>query len=665
MKKKDNNRINEELEEGEFPVGACWDDAREEHESEKPIKSRTVMVPKVQNMDNYLIKHYKNYIIQELNQRLADGEITEIVGVPVKSERILPAECCFRRFSYWRLNQCDFLIDIELRMELRIETAAGIDTEFFSFYVELWFSFCDDNEECAFDRFGLLEDMPEHDGAWKLDKYLVPILRQDEIDEYAEEIWFARYPEAAKDQKLRRPLALIEKMNLSVISLPLYKRSDTRCILFFREGTILIQPDRAPGEHDAPPPFEEHVPANTIVVNTHAEGGLGNDLDLYHECIHYEWHYLFYRLQDMHNNDMQQLKKVCRSSIKNKDTADPTYFMEYQARYGSYGLMLPKSFMLETVDSLYKDAYEGKRKDGYFDHDGRRYEYIARKIAGEYNLSKAGVRGRMIQLGYAAAFGSLNYVDGRYITPFAFSDTGNCSKDATYVIDRKNISLLYRKDKDFQKIMQSGKFAYVDGHVVYCESDNVIVASGVARLSGWANAHIDRVSLRFSKTYVNEHHYTYAFGQMNCREAVENAFKFLDLSGSMTLKDRQNAADRMVEEMPMSFHGALAYIMKGRCTVDELVKRIPISRSTLLRLRTEERKQYNLDQIIAICIGLHLPPWMSEILLERARLSVKRTGPYAYYGIILDCFYMDTIQDVQEFIKENGLDPLQLNFDTE
>ena len=186
-----------------------------------------------------------------------------------------------------------------------------------------------------------------------------------------------------------------------------------------------------------------------------------------------------------------------------------------------------------------------------------------------------------------------------------------------------------------------------------------------ARLSGWANAHIDRVSLRFSKTYTGDHRYVYTFGQMNSKEAVENAFKFLDLSGKMTIKDMQRAADRLVDEMPLSFHGALAYIMKGRCTVDELVGRIPISRSTLLRLRTEERKQYNLDQVVAICVGLHLPPWLSDILLDRAHLTVKRYGPLAYYGIILDCFYMDTIQDVQDFVKNSGFDPLQLNFDAE
>ena len=209
MKKKDDILLEEELEE-ESTAAASEDEEDEDSAPEKPRKPKTVLVPKVQNMDDYLMKHYKSYIIQELNKRLVDGEISEIVGVPVKSERIIPGECCFRRFSYWRLNQYDFLIDIDLRMELRVQTPAGVDTDFFSFYVELWFSFCEDEEECEFERIGLLEGKPDHEGNWKLDKYLVPILRRDEIDEYAEEIWAERYPDAAKDQKLRRPHALTD-----------------------------------------------------------------------------------------------------------------------------------------------------------------------------------------------------------------------------------------------------------------------------------------------------------------------------------------------------------------------------------------------------------------------------------------------------------------------
>ena len=100
-------------------------------------------------------------------------------------------------------------------------------------------------------------------------------------------------------------------------------------------------------------------------------------------------------------------------------------------------------------------------------------------------------------------------------------------------------------------------------------------------------------------------------------------------------------------------------------TVEELEKRIPLSRRQILRLRTEDRKKYELDQVVAICIGLNLPPWLSEILLDKAGLSVKRYGTYGYYGTILDCFYMDTIKEVQTFLSDNGYDPLKLKFDPE
>ena len=148
---------------------------------------------------------------------------------------------------------------------------------------------------------------------------------------------------------------------------------------------------------------------------------------------------------------------------------------------------------------------------------------------------------------------------------------------------------------------------------------------------------------------------------MNSEEALKQHFKFLDANSTMSIRDMEGLKDKMMEEMPVSFHGTLTYIMKGRVKVEELVERIHISRSTLLRLRTEERKQYDLDQIVAICVGLHLPPWLSEILLDKAGLTVKRYGPKGYYGTILDCFFMDTIEEVQAFLKENGFDQLKLN----
>ena len=624
-------------------------------------KEKIVMVPRVQNMDNYIIKHYKPYMLQEINRRLAEGKIQSIIKQPVKSEQILPGECCFRRFNYWRLTATDFWITVDLRIELRIETPAGEDTDFFWFSVRFWFSFANDEEECEFENITSLEEKEEFEGCWKLDKYLVPVLRRDEIDQYSEAMWERFYPEAAKDPKLRNPRDLASKMGLSIIELRLYKRGSIKSIIFFRESKVLVQPERNPGEHDDPPPVEVTVPANTIVLNGQSGSSHNFDLDIYHECIHYDWHYLFYRLQDMHNNDIQQIRIVKKTALKEQDAVNPIEFMEQQARYGAYGLMMPVTFMRETINTMYKVSFSNKRNNGNFDHDGRRYEVIARNISSNYALAKACIRARMIQLGYTAARGALNYVDGRYITPFAFSELENSSGNETYVVDRKTVMQLYKTDKQFQQIMQTGHFAYVDGHVVHCDSANILHTYEGTRLSAWANAHIDRVSLRFTKKYIGSHSYTYTFGQLNNEEAVKNSFRFLDLNGSMTLKEAEYAKNKLMEDMPLSFHGALAYIMKGRMTVDELVKRIPISRNTLLRLRTEDRKNYNLDQIIAICIGLNLPPWLSEVLLDKAGLSVKRFGAYGYYGTILDCFYMDTIQEVQEFLQKNGYDQLALN----
>lgn len=56
MKKKDDILMEEELEEEEeSQVAASTDEEDEDSEPEKPRKPKTILVPKVQNMDDYLM----------------------------------------------------------------------------------------------------------------------------------------------------------------------------------------------------------------------------------------------------------------------------------------------------------------------------------------------------------------------------------------------------------------------------------------------------------------------------------------------------------------------------------------------------------------------------------------------------------------------------------
>lgn len=68
-----------------------------------------------------------------------------------------------------------------------------------------------------------------------------------------------------------------------------------------------------------------------------------------------------------------------------------------------------------------------------------------------------------------------------------------------------------------------------------------------------------------------------------------------------------------------------------------------------------------MDQVVALCIGLHLPPWLSCELTARAGLTLRDIPEHRAYRYILDCLFMDRTEDVQRFLKKNKLEPLNLN----
>ena len=122
-----------------------------------------------------------------------------------------------------------------------------------------------------------------------------------------------------------------------------------------------------------------------------------------------------------------------------------------------------------------------------------------------------------------------------------------------------------------------------------------------------------------------------------------------------------------MESLPGSFGAALVYLMEnadgGRVTLDELAARAQISTRTLRRYRNETDIGYDPDVVVALCIALHLPPWLSRLMLEKAGFAVRSYGPRGWYGEILDCCFMDTIPEVQAYLKRAGYPELKLQKD--
>lgn len=139
-------------------------------------------------------------------------------------------------------------------------------------------------------------------------------------------------------------------------------------------------------------------------------------------------------------------------------------------------------------------------------------------------------------------------------------------------------------------------------------------------------------------------------------------FSFAHNADTLSSQEKLLAMSRTLDALPNSFHDSLTHLMKqAHMTIEELEEQAFLSRRTISRLRTEERNGYSLDQVIAICVALHLPPWLSREMIKRAGFILRLTKQHLAYQFILDCLFMDSVSDVQKFLVESGCQQLRLS----
>ena len=628
-----------------------------------PMQTR--MVPVLQDFVRCVRERYAAPILREMNRRLAEGELSLLLGRAVVSERISAKDLKIGEVTCWRLNRTDFLADIDLEVNLTAEEDGRDIPRAVPFCLTLWF--CTE-EGFAFEaqELHLAADRPERT-FWKLDNYLVPILRNDEIETGADNLWSDRLPEV-KDPKERSARALAEKLGLAVLELPLYSQKHTRSILFFQDGTVSVHAEIQPGETDVPLSVPMPVRAGTIVLNTRAKYKCRQrSLEIYHECIHYEWHLLFYRLQKLMTTNPLEIRYTAVQGAGCQSAATSLRQMENHANRGSEALLLPQGVFRPRAWRLYQQASANPYETGYQNHPGFRWERVILRLANEFNdAPRTEVRARLVRMGQVSARGAVNYIDGRYITPFAFTEEHVPGKEATLVISRKAMTDLYHRNGEFRRLMGRGDYVWADGHVCINDPQYLRATKDGARLTSWANAHADLCCILFEKVWLQEsEEAVWLFGTLKSSEEYNREYdSFLTRRTGLSARERLDRRNRLVQELPVSFPDALVYLMENRAegalTTEKLAAAAQVSPKTVQRYRNDSRACYSPDIVVALCIALHLPPWLSRLMLDKAGIAVQSYGPRGHYGEILDCCFMDTIPEVQQYLRSVGYPALKL-----
>ena len=651
----------------------CEDEQIRDMEEEMPEEAgpcKTWTIPRVRDFESLLRERFFPDILAQMNEYLCRGDLSAALETPVVSRHISPAACRLTSCDCYRLNRTDFLADLLLRVELTLQEKGRDVTENRAFCLTLWFS--TGEEGFTFETEGICraENRPER-SLIPLDRHLVPRLHREEVENEAERMLEAWLPGVPPEGRTAEKLAAA--LGLQLRSLRLHGRKGVRAMLLFRDAEVAVQPEMAPGEEEVPPPRPVRVEANTVILNTAERHWDGLPLDIFHECIHAEWHLLFYRLQKLLTTCDGDVPVRRVQNSTGKRPADPLHWMEQHARQGALALLLPRRTTLETARRRFQAASADPSPGQYYNHAGFRWKKVIEGI--QADLSNAGeivalavVRRRLVSLGFLSARGAVNYVDGRYITPFAFTAEYSEKGRETFVICRREMMELYRRSRPFREQMSRGDFAFVDGHVCLNDAEYVRKTRKGTRLTAWANAHVDVCCLPFDREYIRDRESILLFGALESSEEYNRAYnRYLDRRMTRTAEQRAARRNELMRGMPNNFSDALRYVMEnrdgGRVTVEELAADAQVSTRTIERYRRADQPAYQEDKLIALCIALHLPPWLSRALLGKARVIVTSHGPRGYVGEILDCCFMDTVDEVQTYLEENGYPRLRLQDD--
>ncbi len=483
-----------------------------------------------------------------------------------------------------------------------------------------------------------------------MDEYLVPILSRSDIEKLAEKIIGRIVPEGLEDPEYLRMMTFTESLGLKIVYLPLYKRPQTTSILFFHAGKVKIV--RGIGTK-----FEKvetvEVTENTIVINTLS--GQNEREAVFHECFHYIVHRFFYKLQKLYHNDVVYIEQTRPVETKKNTKRNPIEWIEWQANYGSMCLQMPYTlldrYILDKRWSLINSCA----------HDGYKFELICRELADKFHVRPFQLRNRMIWMGYSAAKGALNYVDGRFIEPFAF-DEKRCKGKQTFVISTDEMIMEYVRNSEFRKLIDSGNYIHVDGHICINDPEYVVWHGDQLRLTKWANAHVDKCCLRFEKTYLKEINSKYVFGQLNSDVSYnEKSLIFYIENNPEAVAKKAEQIAKVMAKLPGSFSETLkAHMKRLGYTISELAESAMLSDATIKRMRNEDR-DFILDQILAVCFGMKLEPEYSLDLIEKAGFVLRKDNKqHLVYKALLEMKYKENIETIQNLLRIYGCIQLKL-----
>lgn len=485
-------------------------------------------------------------------------------------------------------------------------------------------------------------------------KSIVPIIYRKDLDKEATAFLEKYYPEAL-EEPLRVPIEDIAKEKLGLNVIQGYRITDDFTIfgqICFSPGTVKIYDLFKTSEK------EQEVPRGTILIDAYTywqrnSGCVNNTIA--HEVYHWHRHRLYAAIKHILRNE-KFIACRCPAEMSYPDEKEEwtdEQRMEWQANNLAPRILMPIQTFKIKVDELYKQ----------YDYENNPLKIavltcIADELASFYGVSRQSALIRMTETGYPEAKSVLQAIN---------------EKDWHSYVSREDVFYEYSTNEDFRKLLDTGKFRYVDGYVVINDEKYITTDDkGKAALSEYAWDHLDECTLSFSwqrirRSKAKEVLPQIIFHRDNDEQDVskydskQNA-AVVELSKEMQKKRKNFEQNEEIHKLSTVDKNCWSYIyeiinIKG-VSKPHFCNLTGLGEENYRKAESGLKNDPKVRTIVAIGVGLSLDIETVENMLKLAGRSFKDTPEDRALKFCITGLSGQSIEDCNDFLESLGYETL-------
>ena len=484
---------------------------------------------------------------------------------------------------------------------------------------------------------------------------IVPILKKENLEEEAT-AFLEKYCPEALVAPMPVPIEKIATEDLKLTVLQGHRISGDFSVLgqiCFSKGKVLVQDIFQCSEE------EVEVSRGTILIDAYTYmdrniGAVNNTLA--HEVYHWHRHRLYAAIKQILKNEkfIAHRCPVNMTYPKTNEEWTDEQRMEWQANNLAPRILMPLESFKKKVGELYL-KYD-------FEHSELKVATlttIADDLAKFFVVSRQSALIRMTETGYPEAQMVLQQFDDNNVHSY---------------ISLEDVFYEYSNNRDFRKLLDSGKFRYVEGYVIinddkYIQTDG----NGKPSLTEYAWGNLAECTLSFSSQRIKR---SKAKGQLpisilhraNDEQEVSkydlkpNA-AVVELSADLKRRRTRFEENEEIRKLPTIGKSAWQYIYdiiqyKGIgkahfCNLTDLGEEV--YRKAEKNIKTDP----SLRTIVAIACGLDLDIEITETILRLAGHTFKENdGEHRALRFCISGFPGKTLSERNDFLISYGYEPL-------